>query len=100
MKYLIRPLGMWWYQLLWPADLGKGGDSSKMRMTMLGQVQEMEPVDENISYSNLATTKAINVRPSTAIWLPSLTTRPSGFIKDYFFKRFYLFLRDRKSTHA
>lgn len=84
-KYLTRPSGMWRYQLLWPADLGKGGDISKMRMTVFRQVQEMKLVNENISYSNFATTKAINISPRTEIWLTSLTIRPSGFIKNYYF---------------
>lgn len=83
-EYLIRPSGMWQFQLLWPADLGKGGDVSKMRMATFGQVPEREPVAENISYSNFATPKARNVSLSRAIWFTSLTFRHSGFIVYYF----------------
>ena len=43
-KYLTRQSGMWWYQLLWPADLGKEGDTSKLMMTMFRGNPEMEPV--------------------------------------------------------
>lgn len=28
-KYLTRQSGMWWYQLLWPADLGNEGDNQQ-----------------------------------------------------------------------
>lgn len=31
---------MWQHQLLWPADLGKGGDISKIRMIMFKQNPE------------------------------------------------------------
>lgn len=39
-EYLIRPSEMWQHQLLWPADLGKGGDISKIRMIMFKQNPE------------------------------------------------------------
>lgn len=62
-KYLIRSSGMWRYQLFWPADLGKGGDISKMMMTVFRQNPEMEPVYENISCSNFATVQAKKCQP-------------------------------------
>ena len=57
-KYLIRQSGMWWYQLLWPADLGTEGDTSKLMLTMFRGNPEMEPVYENHSCSNTATLQA------------------------------------------
>lgn len=53
---------MWRYQLLWPADLGKGGDISKMMMTVFRQNPEMEPVYEN-SCSNFTTVQAKKCQP-------------------------------------
>lgn len=54
---------MWWYQLLWPADLGKGGDISKMRTTMFRRVPDMEPVYDNISYPDCVTLQGKKCRP-------------------------------------
>lgn len=62
-KYLIRQSGMWWYQLLWPADLGKEGDTSKLMMTMFRGNPEMEPVYESNSCSNTATLQAKTCQP-------------------------------------
>lgn len=74
---------MWQYQLLWPADLGKGGDISKM-MTVFRQNPEMEPVDENISYSNVAVLQAEKCQSKHSNLATSTHLQALGFIKTYF----------------
>lgn len=54
---------MWRYQLLWPADLGKGGDISEMVTTVFRRNPEMDPVQGNISSCNSATLQAKKRQP-------------------------------------
>lgn len=75
---------MWRYQLFWPADLGKGGDISKMMMTVFRQNPEMEPVYENISCSNFATVQAKKCQPEHSNRFILFTFRLPEFVKKYF----------------
>ena len=58
------------HQLVRPADLGKGGDISKMAKTVFKQNPEMEPVYEGVSCSHLATLQAEKCQPKPSDLAP------------------------------